>query len=82
MISTASVVKSLPYRSGARHDYTAVLTGLFITSVIPALFWTAVFAGSANLAGIEPGTTLLAAMAFAIATLLGTVYCALCIKPA
>lgn len=73
-VRTAHILK-FPVRETA-----AVGTGLLITSVVPAIVWTAAIAGIGHLLGYAPSRTALLVAAVAIASLLACVYCALCLQ--
>lgn len=63
--------------TGASGDRTDHVIGLLVIAVLPALFWTAVIAVAAPLAGFDPSIKLLAGSAVAIATFLGCIASAL-----
>ena len=63
--------------TGAGSDRADLVIGLLVMAMLPALFWTAVIALAAPLAGFDPSIKLLAGSAVTIATFLGCIASAL-----
>lgn len=51
--------------------------GMALTALIPALFWTALFAACANVLGYQPTVAALSGLALAIAAFLALVFAAI-----
>lgn len=63
-------VSTADYAFKVDDDAAHRLVGRLIVSLIPALFWTALFAGVGAVAGYWPSAVILATVGFAIATFL------------
>ncbi len=72
--SVARIDGLAPARSA---DLTEVMTGMTITALLPALFWTSAYAGVAGIFGHEPSTGSLVAIGVAIAAFLTPIYLAI-----
>ena len=59
--------------AGAYRDHSAQIAGLLAAMTIPAMFWTALIAGGASLAGMAVTASALVLTATAIAAFLGAV---------
>jgi hypothetical protein len=59
--------------AGADRDQSAQIAGLLAAMTLPALFWTALIAGGASLAGIAVTASALVLTGTAIAAFLGAV---------
>ncbi len=59
--------------AGANRDQSAQIAGLLAAMTIPAMFWTALIAGGASLAGMAVTASALVLTATAIAAFLGAV---------
>ncbi len=66
----------------ASQEASDAASGFLIVTVLPAVFWTAVFGGVATVLGSTPATATLATMAVSIAVFLGVVFAALRGHPA
>ncbi len=59
--------------AGTNRDQSAQIAGLLAAMTIPAMFWTALIAGGASLAGMAVTASALVLTATAIAAFLGAV---------
>lgn len=74
-------IQAARIQAAERTEQPFAFLGLFVTAVVPAMFWVAVYAGLANIFGYPTDVSILVLAGSGIAAFLGLIFAVLTSEP-